>query len=91
MNAAVRRYTTRNDFDTAIWDDLSGRLHYITGSFEDDATYGQVRERLDACARGTKPAATRSSISPRRRPCSGLIGRKLAAAGFKPIRRAGGA
>ena len=42
MTRGHPQFTTRKDFDAAVWDDLVGRLHYIPGSFDDDAAYGQL-------------------------------------------------
>ena len=44
LGADIRRFTTRRDVDEAVWADLAGRLHYLTGRFEDDATYGRIAE-----------------------------------------------
>src|SRR5262245_50634399 len=42
----IHRFSTRRTFDEAVWSDLERRLHYMSGEFDDPATF----ERLGATA-----------------------------------------
>src|SRR3954451_20051066 len=35
----IRTFHTSKEFDPAAWDDLSARLHYTPGRFDDEAAY----------------------------------------------------
>ena len=80
MDAEIRRFTTRPDFDAAIWNDIRARLYYAAGRFEDDATYGRIAaliqsltDRYETGGNVLFYLATPPSVF-------GMIGRKLAAA-----------
>ncbi len=48
LGADLRRFTTRKEVDEAVWADFAGRMHYLSGRFEDQATYGRIAELIDA-------------------------------------------
>jgi glucose-6-phosphate 1-dehydrogenase len=51
MSHDIREFSTRRRFDDEVWADLERRLHYVTGQFDDAATFarlGQALEGLDA-------------------------------------------
>jgi glucose-6-phosphate 1-dehydrogenase len=82
LSADIRRFTTRDRVDQAVWDAFAGRLHYLAGRFEDDATYTGIAallEQLDARG-GTGGNVIFYLATP---PAAfGLIGERLAAAGL---------
>src|SRR5262249_46231701 len=82
MSAEVRRFTTRPDFDKKIWDDLRGRLSYVNGEFEDDATYKRIAGELESLS--TRHRTGGNALFYLATPPSvfGTIGSKLAAAGL---------
>ena len=82
LSADVRRFTTRSAVDEAVWSDFAGRLHYLSGRFEDNATYAAIAAllaQLDApsgtCGNVIFYLATPPAVF-------GLIGERLAAAGL---------
>ena len=82
LSADLRRFTTRNVVDEAVWADFVGRLHYLAGRFEDNATYaaiGALLERLDA-PYGTGGNVLFYLATPP--VLFGLIGERLVAAGL---------
>ena len=50
----IRKFSTRTDFDSAVWDDFAKRLHYIPGNFGDADSY---RYLVESIRRFPKPAA----------------------------------
>jgi glucose-6-phosphate 1-dehydrogenase len=46
MTAAAREHAT-GAFDDAIWSKIAERLHYVTGVFDDPASYERLQQRLD--------------------------------------------
>jgi glucose-6-phosphate 1-dehydrogenase len=46
LSADIRTFSTRRTFDEAAWDALAGRLHYLPGPFDDDATYARLSDLL---------------------------------------------
>jgi glucose-6-phosphate 1-dehydrogenase len=46
MAAAVREFS-RLPFDSRIWETFASRLDFVSGSFEDPATYTRLQTRLD--------------------------------------------
>jgi glucose-6-phosphate 1-dehydrogenase len=51
MAAAAREHAT-GDFDPATWAWFGERLHYVTGTFDDAATFERLKQKLDAVAKG---------------------------------------
>jgi glucose-6-phosphate 1-dehydrogenase len=47
MRAAVAEHSRRKPIDDEVWNDFASRLYYLSGKFEDPATYARLRERLD--------------------------------------------
>ncbi len=51
LSSDIRQYSTRKQFDEAVWDDLVRRFHYLAGRFDDPAVFDRLRgllARLDA-------------------------------------------
>ncbi|MGH7339735.1 MAG: glucose-6-phosphate dehydrogenase, partial [Candidatus Rokuibacteriota bacterium] len=51
MSRDIARFSTRRQFDADVWRDLEGRLHYLSGSFDDGATFARlsaIASQLDA-------------------------------------------
>jgi glucose-6-phosphate 1-dehydrogenase len=82
MGVEVRRHTTRKDFDERVWADLAGRLHYVHGSFEDDATYSRLAGRLEELSTQHQTGGNALFYLATPPAVFGLIGGKLAAAGL---------
>jgi glucose-6-phosphate 1-dehydrogenase len=82
LNADIRRYTTRKDFDDRIWGDLIGRVHYVAGSFEDEATYGATAGLLEALSTQHQTGGNALFYLATPPAVFGLIGERLAAAGL---------
>jgi glucose-6-phosphate 1-dehydrogenase len=82
LSADIRRYTTRKDVDAAIWADLVGRIHYVAGSFEDDATYAGSAELIEALSAQYQTGGNVLFYLATPPAVFGLIGGKLAAAGL---------
>jgi glucose-6-phosphate 1-dehydrogenase len=51
MHDAVAQFSRRKPVDETVWEDFASRLHYVSGRFEDPATFARLRERLDALDR----------------------------------------
>jgi glucose-6-phosphate 1-dehydrogenase len=47
MRAAVSEFSRRKPIDEAVWGDFVSRLHYVTGRFEEPASYARLREKLE--------------------------------------------
>jgi glucose-6-phosphate 1-dehydrogenase len=43
MNADIKKFHTRKDFDQAVWDKLVSRFHYMQGGFADMAVFEKLR------------------------------------------------
>ena len=82
LSADVRRFTTQKNFDAPAWDDLAGRLHYVEGRFEDDATYGTLVELLESLSARYETGGNALFYLATPPAVFGLIGEKLAAAGL---------
>jgi glucose-6-phosphate 1-dehydrogenase len=82
MSTEVRRFTTRKDFDERVWADLCGRLHYVTGRFEEDAAYGRIAELLDTLSGAHETGGSALFYLATPPAVFGLISRKLTAAGL---------
>jgi glucose-6-phosphate 1-dehydrogenase len=56
MNADIKRFHTRKEFDQGVWDNLVSRFHYVQGGFSDLAVFEKLRgevKKLDAeCGAG---------------------------------------
>jgi glucose-6-phosphate 1-dehydrogenase len=46
MEAAAREHST-GPFDPGVWTWFAERLHYVTGTFDDPATFERLQQRLD--------------------------------------------
>jgi glucose-6-phosphate 1-dehydrogenase len=82
LSGDIRRYTTRADFDEAIWADLAARLHYVAGSFEDDATYAGAARLVETLSAEQQTGGNAIFYLATPPAAFGLIGAKLAAAGL---------
>ncbi len=82
LSAEVRRFTTQKDFDARVWDDFVGRLHYVTGRFEDDTTYRGIAELLESLSAQYETGGNALFYLATPPAVFGVIGRKLAAAGL---------
>src|SRR5215831_18049896 len=82
MSAEVRRFTTRTDFDEAIWSDIRNRLEYAHGSFEDDATYERIAGLLETLSAQHETGGNALFYLATPPTVFGLVGQKLAAAGL---------
>jgi glucose-6-phosphate 1-dehydrogenase len=47
MRDAVAEFSRRKPIDEAVWGDFVSRLHYVSGRFEDPASYARLREKLE--------------------------------------------
>ncbi len=47
MREQTSQFSRRKPLDEAVWADFSSRLHYITGTFEDPASFAKLRAKLD--------------------------------------------
>ncbi len=47
MRDAVAEFSRRKPIDDAVWGDFVSRLHYVSGRFEDPASYARLREKLE--------------------------------------------
>ena len=83
MHDAVAEFSRRKPIDETVWQDFASRLHYVSGKFEDPASFA---EAADASSRSsiapTAPAATASTTSPSRRAPSDVVNDNLAKAGL---------
>jgi len=52
VHAATSKKLQRTHFDTAVWNDLAKRIHYLQGDFLAPDTYAQIQQRIDAHANG---------------------------------------
>src|SRR5262249_48667465 len=82
MSTEVRRFTTREHFDDAIWADIRSRLEYASGSFEDDATYSRVAALLESLATRHKTDGNALFYLATPPAVFGMVAQKLAAAGL---------
>lgn len=82
LTADIRKHTTRHAVDETVWGDFIDRLHYVTGRFEDDATYATVASMVAEL--GGKAGTGGNVIFYLATPpvVFSLIGGKLAAAGL---------
>lgn len=82
LGADVRRFTTRKEFNEEVWAGFAGRLDYVTGRFEDTATY--VRIAAQAEVLGERYATGGNVLFYLATPPAvfGLIGRMLAETGL---------
>jgi glucose-6-phosphate 1-dehydrogenase len=51
MNADIKKFHTRKEFDQGVWDDLVSRFHYLQGGFSDPALFQALKAevaKLDA-------------------------------------------
>src|SRR5262249_46665446 len=46
MTADIQHFSTRTEFDSAVWERLVGRLSYTPGSFDDPGTYQRLSELI---------------------------------------------
>jgi glucose-6-phosphate 1-dehydrogenase len=46
LDADLRRFTTRKQFDEEVWDGLRRRLYYVPGRFEEAAAYDRLAQRV---------------------------------------------
>jgi glucose-6-phosphate 1-dehydrogenase len=44
LTEEVRKFCTRPTFDSAVWNQLAARIHYVTGDFADPDTYRRLAE-----------------------------------------------
>jgi glucose-6-phosphate 1-dehydrogenase len=51
MHDAVAQFSRRKPVDETVWEDFAGRLHYLSGKFEDAGTFARLREKLEALDR----------------------------------------
>jgi len=82
LSTDIRRFTTRNAVDEVAWADLVGRLHYVSGRFEDDATYGRIFELLESLSRQYQTRGNALFYLATPPAAFGLIAQRLAAAGL---------
>ncbi|MBP9111796.1 MAG: glucose-6-phosphate dehydrogenase [Polyangiaceae bacterium] len=56
LEEGVQKFSRRKPIDPAIWNDFKQGLSYVSGTFEDPATYVKLREKLEAIdlERGTR-------------------------------------
>ncbi len=47
MRDAVGQFSRRKPIDEAVWGDFVSRLHYVSGRFEEPASYTRLREKLE--------------------------------------------
>ncbi|MGH7296784.1 MAG: glucose-6-phosphate dehydrogenase, partial [Polyangiaceae bacterium] len=47
MRAGVGEFSRRRPVDQAVWDDFASRLHYVSGKFEDGATFARLGQKLE--------------------------------------------
>jgi glucose-6-phosphate 1-dehydrogenase len=47
MREQTSQFSRRKPLDEAVWADFESRLHYITGTFEDPASFAKLRVKLD--------------------------------------------
>jgi glucose-6-phosphate 1-dehydrogenase len=47
MHDAVGEFSRRKPIDETVWNDFASRLHYLSGKFEDEATFARLREMLE--------------------------------------------
>jgi glucose-6-phosphate 1-dehydrogenase len=47
MHDAVGEFSRRKPIDETVWKDFASRLHYLSGKFEDEATFARLRETLE--------------------------------------------
>jgi glucose-6-phosphate 1-dehydrogenase len=48
MAKAVSEFSRRKPIDLSVWSDFERRMSYVAGSFEDPATYAQLKTHLEA-------------------------------------------
>jgi glucose-6-phosphate 1-dehydrogenase len=59
METAVKEHA-RYDFDPQVWEPFSRRIHYVAGSFDDNAAFARLAEKLKNL--GRKGGATRNRL-----------------------------
>jgi glucose-6-phosphate 1-dehydrogenase len=47
MHVGVKEFSRRKPIDEAVWKDFGARLHYVSGRFEDEASFTKLKEKLD--------------------------------------------
>src|SRR4051794_11073701 len=83
MTEDIKKFTTRQTFDAAVWEDLVGRLHYTPGDFADPDAYRRLADlvaRLDAEQQAGGNVLFYLATPP---PVFGMISTNLDRAGFK--------
>jgi glucose-6-phosphate 1-dehydrogenase len=83
MTAQVKTFNTRLTFDSRVWDDLVGRLYYVSADFADLAAYGRLADlvgRLDGQYQAGGNVLFYLAVPP---SVFGLIGVNLDSAGFR--------
>ena len=46
MTEDIKTFTTRKEFDDDVWTSFVGRLHYISGQFNDDSAYARLGDQI---------------------------------------------
>jgi glucose-6-phosphate 1-dehydrogenase len=83
MSTDVRKFSTRGEFNDAVWTDFVSRLHYMTGKFDDPRAFESLRglvEKLDAEHHANGNILFYMAVPPF---LFGLISEQLGRAGFK--------
>jgi len=82
MRDAVKTFEEK-PFDDDTWNEFAGHLHFMCGSFEDDESYGALRDRLDSLgmdtSRETRDVIYYMAVPPRVAP---LLIEKLSSHGL---------
>ncbi len=47
MRDGVAEFSRRKPIDEAVWADFASRLHYVSGKFEEPASFARLRDKLD--------------------------------------------
>jgi glucose-6-phosphate 1-dehydrogenase len=59
LRESTSQFSRRQPLDAAIWDRFAKNLHYVCGSFEDTATYTQLKSRLSETDAGAGTGGNR--------------------------------
>jgi glucose-6-phosphate 1-dehydrogenase len=83
MSRDIHTFQTRKEFDEKVWADLCSRLHYMSGKFDDPATFTRLRELVTRIDKETQAGGNVLFYLATPPTVFGLVGTNLAQAGFR--------
>lgn len=83
MSTDIKLYSTRKEFDPAVWKEFVSRLHYTPGKFDDLAAYTRLAEIVGKLEAEYETGGNLLFYMATPPVVFGMISRNLEAAGFK--------